>query len=946
MSRLCSILFTLFVGLTYTIDADSEDVFRMDVEASQGYLRTGEGPRREFTLKLSETLKKGTNIYFSLSKVKWSEKATDSSEMNFLFPCGYMNDIDTLRVCIEGGAEKSFEILPARQWKVCFLPHSHLDIGYTHHQDEVMKLQWRNLERALELSERTSTYPKSSQFKWNTEATWPIAGYLNEYHGTPKEERLISAIKEGKINVDASLGSILTGICRQEELMHLFDDAHTIEERTGVLCNTAMMSDVPGQVWGIVTALAQNGVKYFSPGPNYVPMYGRIGNDRAAALHVKWGDRPFYWQSQSGTDQVLVFEAGRGYSWFHGWLAGKLSVCGVRPIWQYLTQLESEEYPYRMCYLRYTIDGDNGPPDESMSDIIRDWNEKYVSPEFCISTTKSFFEEFENEYRDELSIVRGDMTPTWEDGAASSARETAMNRETSAELAQNYTLWSMLCSKETFPESEFNQAFKNAILYSEHTWGSAASGQKPNDQFTIDLWRTKKAFADSARSESNHLREEALSMIKGSGPYIQILNTNLWARTDIIIINAEGHKEKCLMDEEGNIVPTQSLRDGGIAFIAKDVPGLASKVYKLINEVPHTSNKQLASRNILDNGLVRVIIDSLTGAISSLRGAGDEYEYADDEGLNSFLYTGRVGANPQGIGKIRSIGIIENGPVLATIRTICDAPGCNSLTRDITIYNGIQRVDIVNTIDKKDIVDFENVRFVFPFNFPHPELTLDLAMSEVHPEREQLAGVNKHYYSVQNGLSIGDLEHGICLTSIDAPFVEFGSPSAEDYRLNPRYGWGWWPSAQISSKVYSWIMTNTWRTNYKASQGGTATFRYSLSIGNPLNLELKRMGLEAEQKMIPVMSSEAKSLAQLFRMKGHSPIALSMLKPSRDGKGYIIALHNMSDNPVHSGFTQGSIKIKSAHTCDFREAPLQMVESNDFWMKPHQYLRIKIVCNE
>ena len=44
-----------------------------------------------------------------------------------------------------------------------------------------------------------------------------------------------------------SLGSILTGISRQEELMHIFDDAHWISDEVGVELNTAMMSDVPGQ---------------------------------------------------------------------------------------------------------------------------------------------------------------------------------------------------------------------------------------------------------------------------------------------------------------------------------------------------------------------------------------------------------------------------------------------------------------------------------------------------------------------------------------------------------------------------------------------------------------------------------------------------------------------------------------------------------------------------
>lgn len=146
---------------------------------------------------------------------------------------------------------------------------------------------------------------------------------FEKYAATEKAERLKQAIRDGIINVDMSLGSILTGISRQEELMHIFDDAHWISDEVGVELNTAMMSDVPGQAWGLVTAMAKNGVKYYSPGPNYVPFYGRIGNDRAAALHVRWGDRPFI----GNLNQVLIkYLYGRQGAVTHGFMAGWLTV--------------------------------------------------------------------------------------------------------------------------------------------------------------------------------------------------------------------------------------------------------------------------------------------------------------------------------------------------------------------------------------------------------------------------------------------------------------------------------------------------------------------------------------------------------------------------------------------------------------------------------------------
>ena len=118
---------------------------------------------------------------------------------------------------------------------------------------------------------------------------------------------------------------------------------------------------------------------------------------------------------------------------------------------------------------------------------------------------------FEEQYGAELPVFAGDMTPTWEDGAASTACETAMNRTTAARLAQTETIWSMLHKTDAFPDKAFKEAWKNVILFSEHTWGASASGTDPHSKFTKDLWEGKKAYADNASNQSQILYKQALS---------------------------------------------------------------------------------------------------------------------------------------------------------------------------------------------------------------------------------------------------------------------------------------------------------------------------------------------------------------------------------------------------------------------------------------------------
>ncbi len=918
------------------------------LSATQGYLNTAEGPVREFDLVFGERLHRAVDFSFEMGGRRWKARMKPSAQGDSVFhgtfPVGWMETAEPLLVkaaCGKEQAEYVFTVPAARKWTVYFLPHSHQDIGYTHRQADVMRLQWKNLEHAIDLAEKTADYPDGARFRWNTEATWAVAGYLREYAGTPRVERLLDAIHKGYIGVDACLGSIITGISRQEELMHFFDDAHRIEKETGIELNTAMMSDVPGQVWGLATAMSLQGIRYYSPAPNYVPLYGRIGNDRAAALHVKWGDHPFWWESQSGTQRVLVWEAGRGYSWFHGWLAGSLSVCGTETIWTYLRELENEEFPYDMCYLRYTIHGDNGPPDDEMPDIIRSWNEKYASPQFRIATTKEVFETFENRYGDAIPTYRGDMTPTWEDGAASSAKETYTNRAAAARLAQGQILWSMLERGAEYPRETVFEGYKNVVLYSEHTWGSSASGPEPDSPFTIDLWNGKKRYCERADSCSRAFWQEAVSPLAGDGNHIQVVNTNLWTRTDVVVIDAD-LDGKALLDAKGSLIPVQRLYDGTFAFIAKEVPPLSSSVYKVVDQAEDTPFESMVREGTgLSNGRIEMELDPGKGTIRSFRRCGDEFDYADEGGLNDYLYTERIARNPRGSGAVRQIRILEDGPVAATLRVVSDAPGCDSLIRDVTLWRGLDKLGIRNTLDKQDIRTFENVRFVFPFHFPHPDISMDLAMSEVHPEREQLSGVNKHYYSLQNGLAVGDLEHRICLTSIDAPFVEFGTPSGEDYRLNPRHGYGWWSMAQISPRVYSWVMTNTWRTNYKASQGGRATFRYTLQAVSPFLPALKKRGLEEEQPLVAFCSPSSLPVEPLFTLRGHHEIAVSTIFPSEDGSGWTVRLQNLWNRPVCTGFQWGRIQGTEVFRTAWRRKDVP-IDPDRFWLQPYEYVELTI----
>ncbi len=199
-------------------------------------------------------------------------------------------------------------LLPVAQRDVYVLPYSHNDIGYSDLQVNVERLQWRNIEVALDLIDRTRDYPADARYKWNVEILWPVESWLRQ--ASPAQRaRFFAAVRAGSIGLNAFLGGVQSGLATAPEMTHFFDYARALRDRDSLPIRTALISDIPGQSWGIVTALRESGVRWFALAPN--------NGDRVGYTIETWGDRPFWWTSQSGRDTVLMWVAGASYSLFH-----------------------------------------------------------------------------------------------------------------------------------------------------------------------------------------------------------------------------------------------------------------------------------------------------------------------------------------------------------------------------------------------------------------------------------------------------------------------------------------------------------------------------------------------------------------------------------------------------------------------------------------------------
>jgi len=508
---------------------------------------------------------------------------------------GEATERKTVRITVKAQGEelarREVEMKPLRRWTIYLLPHSHVDIGYTKVQSEVERDHWRFFERAIELGEKTRDYPPGARFKWNVEVLWAVESYLQ--NASPqKRQRFIQAVEDGIIGLDALYGNELTALCRPEELVQLTAFARRLVRQHGLRIDSAMISDVPGYTWGIVPVLAQSGVRYFSIGPN---ASARIGYTLAA-----WADKPFWWLSPSGEEKVLCWIPRRGY-----WRAFR----GEADLMAYLAHLEATGYPYEMVQMRHCL-GDNSGPDPRLPDFVRRWNETHAFPRLVIATTSEMFRDFERRYGRKVPVVRGDFTPYWEDGAASSARETALNRAAAERLVQAEALWAML-KPRGFPADDFYQAWRNAILYDEHTWGAHNSVRQPDSPFVKAQWAIKQRFALEADKLSRRLLEAAFPPAPRGKKVsaLDVFNTCSWPRTDLVVLDASlPLAGELVKDSTGRSVPSQRLSTGALAFVARDVPPFGAKRFTLNPGNPHSTGSARAAEGTLSTATIRITL--------------------------------------------------------------------------------------------------------------------------------------------------------------------------------------------------------------------------------------------------------------------------------------------------------------------------------------------------
>ena len=300
-------------------------------------------------------------------------------------------------------------------------------------------------------------------------------------------------------------------------------------------------------------------------------------------------------------------------------------------------------------------------------------------------------------------------------------------------------VWSSLATMrgQKYPAQAFTEAWKPTAFAQFHDimCGSAIHS-------TYDWMHRQLAPAEAFERTQTQRALDALTAqtdtrgAKTGEQPVVVWNALSFPRTDVVrLVVPDAARYHSLRDAQGQSLPAQALDDGTLTFVAPNVPAFGHQTYFLSADAApavggltvHTTDAQYT----LENDALRVGVDRATGLMTELydkksgrqmlapEQAGNALQLLGDSGSAwDINYTGKdhLLTEPDA-----QVSLVTTGPVSATVR-VKRTFSASSATQDITLYGGLNRVDVPTTVDWHEHGQLLKVAFPLAMDHPAPRV--------------------------------------------------------------------------------------------------------------------------------------------------------------------------------------------------------------------------------
>ena len=402
------------------------------------------------------------------------------------------------------------------------------------------------------------------------------------------------------------------------------------------------------------------------------------------------------------------------------------------------------------------------------------------------STPKQFISAIQD-HSNRFPVIKTEIQPTIR-GAYTTVGEIKKGNRYSENLLMTLEQYSSVNSAMGITHYPAKTIFDNWKKLMINQFHDAISGTDVPPSGDDILLRFQQIRDTSTTMINGQLRSMVQNInTLGEGVPLVIFNPLAWKRSDVVEAAFElagDLKYFSIFDDNGQKVPVQIIEQKEIQgrqktkviFLAENIPSMGYSTYRLKSEKskPVYMGTLKSGKYRLENEYYNVRIDSLTGCLSGITdklnnrevldrvSVGNLIQVIDDFGDSEGFLCSPKGeseynlwtGNTSNVNEYSEIGLIENGPVRATLQ-IKRKFGLARFIQRISLYPGIQRIDIELDIDW--IGKNKMVKVAFPLSVHSDSATYEIPYGTIlRPSlgEEQMA---------QKWVDLSNNEYGVSL---------------------------------------------------------------------------------------------------------------------------------------------------------------------------------------
>ena len=812
-----------------------------------------------------------------------------------------------------------------RQSRIHLVGHAHLDLAWLWPISETWDVAQRTFESVLKIQqdfpELIFCHSTPALYAWIEQHRPDLFAAIQQQVAAGRWEVVGGSWVEPELNLVSGESIVRQLLYGQRYVLEKFGNVSTV----------AWLPDSFGFCATLPQIFALGGIEYF------------------VTQKLRWNDTTefpygaFLWRSPDGTELFSLMSAPIG----EGIDPIKMATYGCD--WETQTSLQEA------LWLPGVGDHGGGPT-RDMLEVAKRWQQSPFFPRLEFTTAESYLHEIRGQGsgirgQEEDKRTTGSLLPIWEDELylefhrgcyTTHADQKRWNRRCEGLLyqAELFASLATLSAGVAYPKAELEAAWKKVLFNQFHDILPGSSITEVYVEVNSS-WREVEQVGSDILQQSLSAIASQIALPTPPHPDAQpivVFNPLNWERSEVVeilFLDVENEQsfDWLVCDLEGSEVQSQGRFLGprrtssgekpvmSVSFLANDIPSVGYRVFWLCPCKPslHTS-EPFVEKFVLENEMLRVTVDSLTGDLSSVFDKTNQREVLSAPGnqLQAFRDSGQywdawnIDPNyaqyPLPPTELKSIQWLERGEVQTRVRVVRWL-GKSEFCQDYILQAGSPVLKIATTVDWQERQVL--VKAAFPLNLEVDYATYEIPCGAIRRPTQPKTPAEQAKWEVP-ALRWADLSaggYGVSLLN-DCKYGYDSQPNTLRLTLLRSASW---PDPEADRGFHEF-------TYALYPHGGSWQSAHTVRRGYELNIPLQVMVLPAISSF---RSGCLPTVGRLLDLSAENLILMGFKQSEDDQQQWILRCYECHGEPADLCL-QSDLGLSVAHPVDLLERAVNL----------------------